>query len=191
MCCLTSKDGTVEAKSNTCTCECSGGSVWFKGECRDPTDCFCPLIFDPVCCKLPSGKLVTEGNSCQCGCRNGIAVGAGGGCKNPASCICPAIFAPVCCKLESGRLETTSNDCQCDCENGSVEGRGSCTDPSMAPTTTPSPSPKVNNSCRNCTKRFYPVCCMSKSGKYSIKTNPCLCTCEDNKITSLYHCLLY
>lgn len=190
VCCLTSKDGTVETKSNTCTCECSGGSVWFKGECRDPADCFCPLVFDPVCCKLPSGEQVTEGNSCQCGCRNGIVLGVEGGCNNPQNCICPAIFAPVCCKLPSGQLETTSNSCQCACENGTVYGDGPCVGPSMAPTVTPSPSPQVDMPCKSCPKRFNPVCCVSKSGKYSIKRNPCSCTCKNNKITSLYSCLL-
>lgn len=118
--------------------------------------CICTAQFRPVCCKLPSGEMVTKSNDCQCACAQGKVIYEG----ECDSCVCTAVSAPVCCELPSGERVTKGNACQCDCANdGKVLFDGEC-DSLVCPLV------------------FQPVCCLTVTGTFTrieTKSNACFC----------------
>lgn len=155
--------------------------------------CFCPAIFDPVCCML-NGVKKTSGNSCECSCQGGSVV-SDGECPDPLTCACPKILAPVCCKRTSdGSTFTAGNECLCKCE-GEVVSKGRC---QTKPCTllcaqgrkcavTPSgPRCVPEESCK-CAAVGGAVCC-TKNYKTEWYATKCDCNCRGGQVVDNEKC---
>ncbi len=123
-------ESAFQCKSST-ACAATFGSFRKAFCARLPPNpsCICPKIFKPVCCRVLRPTLdtmiVTEPNSCSCGCRGGVVLFKGK-CSAPPSvpARCPRTMLPTCCYIRKFDLTVTaSNPCICEQPFGGVRAK--------------------------------------------------------------------
>lgn len=107
------------ARDQDCVVENTRDKRVFSCRARLSQSCFCPLIFEPVCCRVSereSSITRTVENSCSCGCLKNGYVLFDSSCSEPPMkpVLCDKAFARTCCYL--GKFDLTfmaSNPCTC------------------------------------------------------------------------------